>query len=155
MEMCQECVRAQAPAALEKDILRQAFWKVDPCRAGDVSVQQFLQVWQNVISLRDYQHARRVSLLGVRKTVLQPLQRRIVDRSAAAALFVKFGFDKDGLMPYVVFINALTETPARLLGHELIVDNAQRGKNGLFDEVDVAMCVADAKILYPKVGFQE
>lgn len=54
-------------------------------------------------------------------------------------------------MPYVVFINALTETPARLLGHELILDNAARGRNGLFDEVDVAMCVGDAKILYPKV----
>lgn len=38
------CSAARAPAALEKDILRQAFWKVDPQRTGSVSLQQFLQV---------------------------------------------------------------------------------------------------------------
>lgn len=39
-----ECQAARAPAALEKDILRRAFWKVDPQRTGSVSLQQFLQV---------------------------------------------------------------------------------------------------------------
>jgi hypothetical protein len=57
-----------------------------------------------------------------------------------------------GLLPYVVFIQALCASPARLLGQEIILDNTHRGKNGLCDEVDVAMCVGDAKILYPKVG---
>ncbi|GMH32772.1 hypothetical protein BSKO_00606 [Bryopsis sp. KO-2023] len=146
----QECTRAQAPAALQRDILRQAFWKVDPHRVGDVSLQQFLQVWQNILELFEYKEAPGANRPRSKKA-LQPWKRRIVDRNAAAAVFVKFGFDRDGLMPYVVFINALTETPARLLGHELILDNAERGRNGLFDEVDVAMCVGDAKILYPKV----
>ncbi len=39
-----ECHAARAPAAMEKDILRQAFWRVDPQKTGSVSVQQFLQV---------------------------------------------------------------------------------------------------------------
>lgn len=39
-----ECNSARAPAALEKDILRHAFWRVDPQRTGAVSIQQFLQV---------------------------------------------------------------------------------------------------------------
>lgn len=39
-----ECARAHAPAAFAKDILRRAFWKVDPARTGTVSIQQFLQV---------------------------------------------------------------------------------------------------------------
>jgi hypothetical protein len=72
-------------------------------------------------------------------------------------MFVKYGFDKDGLMPYVVFIHALTETPARLLGHDLLLDNVapnRCGRNGLADEIDIAMCVGDAKIIYPKVREQ-
>ncbi len=45
--------------------------------------------------------------------MLKPLRTVLLDRNMAAALFVKYGFDKDGLLPYVVFINALCETPAR------------------------------------------
>jgi hypothetical protein len=44
MTDAQECTRARAPAALTKDVLRRAFWKVDPNKTGDVSIQQFLQV---------------------------------------------------------------------------------------------------------------
>ncbi|CAD7702032.1 unnamed protein product [Ostreobium quekettii] len=145
----QECASAQAPAALQKDVLRHAFWKVDPQRAGDISIQQFLQVWQNILQLREYEEGAQV-INGRARRILRPLRRRLVDRNSAAALFVKFGFDKEGFMPYVVFINALTETPARLLGHELILDNAEKGRNGLFDEIDVSLCVGDAKIIYPK-----
>jgi hypothetical protein len=45
--------------------------------------------------------------------MLKPLRTVLLDRNMAAALFVKYGFDKDGLMPYVVYVNALCETPAR------------------------------------------
>jgi hypothetical protein len=38
------------------------------------------------------------------RLVLKPGKRFILDESMAAALFVKFGLDKDGLMPYAVFI---------------------------------------------------
>ena len=40
----QECRRARAPAALTKDVLKRAFWKVDPYKTGSISLQQFLQV---------------------------------------------------------------------------------------------------------------
>ena len=40
----QECRRARAPYKLPKDILRQAFWRVDPRRTGYVSLAQFMQV---------------------------------------------------------------------------------------------------------------
>ncbi len=72
--------------------------------------------------------------LGVRKCILQ------------------YGFDREGLMPWGVFVQALCAAPARLLGHEMILDKAETGKNGLVDEVDVAACVGDAKIIYPKVA---
>lgn len=48
--------------------------------------------------------------------MLDPLRRVLLDRNIAAALFVKYGFDKEGLLPYVVFCNALCETPARWAG---------------------------------------
>lgn len=40
----QECSRARAPYKLVKDILRQAFWRVDPAHTGYVSMAQFMQV---------------------------------------------------------------------------------------------------------------
>jgi len=40
----QECFRARAPYKLPKDILRQAFWRVDPAHTGYVSLAQFMQV---------------------------------------------------------------------------------------------------------------
>lgn len=40
----QECKRARAPYKLPKDILRQAFWRVDAQRTGYVSLAQFMQV---------------------------------------------------------------------------------------------------------------
>lgn len=54
-------------------------------------------------------------------------------------------------MPYIVFIRALTETPARLLGHELILDKAEAGRHGIESDVDIAQLVGEAKIIYPKV----
>lgn len=40
----------------------------------------------------------------------------------AAGLFMKHGFDVDGLMPYEVFCNVLFQKPNRLLGarHSLL-----------------------------------
>lgn len=40
----QECTRARAPYKLPKDVLRRAFWRVDPARSGYVSLAQFMQV---------------------------------------------------------------------------------------------------------------
>lgn len=39
-----ECSRARAPYKLVKDILRQAFWRVDPQHSGYTSMAQFMQV---------------------------------------------------------------------------------------------------------------
>ncbi|GLC70429.1 hypothetical protein PLESTF_000972700 [Pleodorina starrii] len=146
------CSAARAPSALEKDILRQAFWRVDPQRTGEVSIQQFLQVWQNVLRLMEYEDAwikgRDTRGKTRHKQVLKPIRTVLLDRNMAAALFVKYGFDKEGLMPYVVYINALCETPNRLLGHEIVLKKKERGKNGLEDELDIAMCLGNAKIEY-------
>ncbi|KXZ48848.1 hypothetical protein GPECTOR_25g433 [Gonium pectorale] len=169
----QTCGAARAPAAMEKDILRQAFWRVDPNKTGTVSIQQFLQartpawrkgrggregqainpgVWQNILRLLEYVDTwvKGKDIKGKMKyhQVLKPLRTVLLDRNMAAALFVKYGFDKDGLLPYVVFINALCETPSRLLGHEVVLDKKSRGKNGLEDELDIAMCLGNAKIEY-------
>lgn len=51
-----------------------------------------------------------------------------------------------------MFVRALTQTPARLLGHELVLDKAEVGKHGVETEVDIAQLVGDAKVIYPKVG---
>ncbi|EFJ49062.1 hypothetical protein VOLCADRAFT_90304 [Volvox carteri f. nagariensis] len=146
------CNAARAPSALEKDILRQAFWRVDPQRTGTVSIQQFLQVWQNVLRLMEYEDSwvksKDVKGKVQHKQILKPIRTVLLDRNMAAALFVKYGFDKDGLMPYVVYINALCETPARLLGHEIVLKKKERGKNGLEDDLDIAMCLGNAKIEY-------
>lgn len=81
---------------------------------------------------------------------LEPVRRRFIDRSAAAAVFLHFGFDKYGYLPYEVFIQSLNESPARLLGHELLLDKTLTGKNGIENMVDVAYLVGDAKVDYPK-----
>lgn len=36
--------------------------------------------------------------------VLMPGKRLLCDLNMCAGIFVKYGFDKDGLMPYVVYI---------------------------------------------------
>lgn len=43
----------------------------------------------------------------------------------------------------------LCAAPARLLGQELILDKAEQGCHGLSNEVDIAFCVGDAKVIYP------
>lgn len=53
-----------------------------------------------------------------KRRVPVPVRRLPLSRNAAAAIFVKYGFDVDGLLPYDVFVNALTSAPARLLGFE-------------------------------------
>jgi echinoderm microtubule-associated protein-like 5 len=145
----QECKRARAPYKLPKDILRQAFWRVEPRRTGYCSLSQFMQVWQNVLQLWEYSTDYR-SARGRRVRVLEPLRRRIVDRNASAAIFARFGFDRNGYMPYEVFIQVLNESPARLLGHELLLNKTMRGKNGVESMVDVAYLIGDAKVDYPK-----
>ena len=97
----QECGRARAPYKLPRDILRLAFVRVDPRRTGYVSLAQFMQVWQNVLQLWEYQVVERI-VRGRRARALDPLRRRIVDRNAAAAVFLRFGFDRNGHMPIEV-----------------------------------------------------
>ncbi|GFH16041.1 WD_REPEATS_REGION domain-containing protein [Haematococcus lacustris] len=87
---------------------------------------------------------------GRTRKVLIPGRRFLMDQNMCASLFVKYGFDKDGLLPYVVFITALTAAPARLLGQEVVLDKADEGKHGLSCETDIAYVVGDAKIIYPK-----
>ena len=132
------CRKARAPFTNDRDVLRRVFRLVDSDRTGRVSLQQFLQVWQNVLHLK-----RRDPATGQDRPM-------IISRNAAAAIFVKYGFDAEGLLPYDIFINALTLSPARLLGHEVILDNDSEGKNGLSSASDVALAMGGAKLQYPK-----
>lgn len=87
---------------------------------------------------------------GRRTRKLVPLKRRILDRSATAAVFIHYGFDKFGHIPYEVFIQSMIESPSRLLGHELLLNKSLGGKNGVENLVDVAYLIGDAKVDYPK-----
>jgi echinoderm microtubule-associated protein-like 5 len=110
-----------------------------------------MQVWQNVLQLWQYIITERVVRGRVRRTPI-PERRRIIDRNAAAAVYVRFGFDKNGLLPYEVFIQGLNESPSRLLCHELLLNKMLTGKNGVEDLTDVAILVRDAKINYAKAS---
>ena len=70
-----------------------------------------------------------------------------VTPNSVAALFCKYGYDKDGFMPYEVFVNALLSSPSRLLGMEKLMDAKERDKHGYDDGDDFTH---DGKILYPK-----
>jgi len=65
----------------------------------------------------------------------------------AAALFIRYGYDRDGLMPYEVFANALFTTPGRLLGMEPIMNQKAKGIHGFSENDDPQF---DGKILYQK-----
>eukprot|EP00200_Dunaliella_tertiolecta_P007628 CAMPEP_0202381592 /NCGR_PEP_ID=MMETSP1127-20130417/37027_1 /ASSEMBLY_ACC=CAM_ASM_000462 /TAXON_ID=3047 /ORGANISM="Dunaliella tertiolecta, Strain CCMP1320" /LENGTH=1435 /DNA_ID=CAMNT_0048980603 /DNA_START=339 /DNA_END=4646 /DNA_ORIENTATION=+ len=146
----QKCNAARAPASRTKDVLREAFWRVDPDRTGRVSLQQFLQVWQNVLCLLEYRDEMVASATGRSRVVLVPGRRILIDLPMCSAIFTQYGFDKDGLMPYVVFINAISASPARLLGQEVVISASAEGRHGLGNDVEVAYCVGNAKIVYPK-----
>ncbi len=60
-------------------------------------------MWQNVLCLLEYTDSEVRLPNGRKRVVLQPGKRFLLDLNMAAAIFVKYGFDKDGLMPYVVF----------------------------------------------------
>jgi len=153
-----ECERARAPATGPRDLLRVAFNAVDVGRTGRVSLQQFLQCWQNVLELRRYTETfapagsgragGRGSHRRVRTLVRGP--RLPMSRAAAAAVFVRYGFDAEGLLPWKVFAEALCCPPARLAGFEPLVDAAGRGANGLSCARDVAAAAAGGRVLYPK-----
>jgi microtubule-associated protein-like 5 len=64
------------------------------------------QVWQNVLCLLEYSDAKVSMPNGRSRVVLQPGRRFLCDLNMAAGVFVKYGFDADGLMPYVVFSQA-------------------------------------------------
>ena len=70
-----------------------------------------------------------------------------VTPNSVAALFCKYGYDKDGFMPYDVFVAALLSSPSRLLGMEKLMDAKERDRHGYDDGDDFAH---DGKILYPK-----
>ena len=103
-------------------------------------------MWQNILQLWEFKTDSKVRN-GKTRYVLVPMRRHMIDRNACAAIFVKFGFDKDAYMPYDVYIHALTSAPARLLGHELILDNK---RNGVQNNVDIAYLLGDAKVKCPK-----
>ena len=65
--------------------------------------QHFAQVWQARLCLLEYSDEERPLTSGKTRIVLKPGKRFILDENMAAAIFVKYGFDKDGLMPYSVF----------------------------------------------------
>lgn len=77
----------------------------------------------------------------------QLLAPKRVTEAHAAALFLKHGYDKEGLMPYDVFVNALLTPPAHLEGMRELLDQRARGINGFEDGQDADF---DGKILYPK-----
>ena len=68
-----------------------------------------------------------------------------VSQAAAAALFVKHGYDRDGFMPYEVFIQSLLTSPSRLLGMEPLMDCDSRHGYEADDDFH-----HDGKIIYPK-----
>ncbi|KAG1659723.1 hypothetical protein FOA52_012263 [Chlamydomonas sp. UWO 241] len=146
----QRSVAARAPASSSKGLLKEEFWRVDPDRTELIALEQFLQVWQTRLCLLEYDDKNVMSTTGKKLVKLVPGKRFILDENMAAALFVKYGFDKDGLMPYQVFCQTLCAAPARLLGQELVIDKKEQGKHGLSDESDIAYCMGGAKILYPK-----
>jgi len=85
--------------------------------------------------------------IALRPDASDPASNPVVTQAAAAAIFVKYGYDRDGYMPYEVFINALLSAPSRLLGMEPIFDAAEAGKHGFDAGDDFAH---DGKIIYPK-----
>ena len=60
-------------------------------------------------------------------TVLRTNRKVGIPQAAAAAVFVKYGYDREGYMPYEVFIKALLASPSRLLGMEPIMDAKEAG----------------------------
>jgi hypothetical protein len=48
-----------------------------------------------------------------------------------------------------VHVQALSASPARLLGQEVVIDAAANGCHGLSSDIDTAYCVGNAKITYP------
>ena len=80
------------------------------------------------------------------KLLLRP--KKVLE-AHAAALFIKFGYDKDGLLPYEVFANSLFTTPGRLLGMEPILNQKARDLHGFGENDDPEF---EGKILYSKVG---
>ena len=72
-----------------------------------------VQVWQNVLFLLEYGDDVLKPPGGKPRAVLVPKGRFLMDISMVSAIFVKYGFDKEGLMPYIVFLNAISSTPAR------------------------------------------
>ncbi len=60
------------------------------CSTPDLAWRD-MQVWQNVLQLWEYSTAQVPSASGRRVQVLRPMRRQMVDRNAAAALFVKVG----------------------------------------------------------------
>ncbi len=66
------------------------------------------QVWQNVLCLLEYSDQVVATASGRTRVVLVPGKRILIDLSMCSAIFAQYGFDKDGLMPYVVFTNVGT-----------------------------------------------
>ena len=183
----QVCARSQAPAVYGKDLLLRAFRRADITRTGDVTVQEFADVWNNPetglrlmvpVQTKDEESGNMVNVkvkadmkvadaldlwqTGTNYPQWGPgeIQRSLGSFEAGGrccrprsvggarrALFIRYGYDRDGLMPYEVFANALFTTPGRLLGMEPIMNQKAKGIHG-FSETDDPQF--DVQILYQK-----
>lgn len=178
--------RAKAPAVTPKMVLFRAFQRADVTQTGDVTVQEFCDVWNSpdtglhlMIPIQKFDEMENLVDVKIKKTVKQadalalweksdrfpawpnseeamamessrgyPLLRpKEVLIAHAAAFFMKYAYDKDGLLPYDVFINSLFTSPARMLGMEPMMNQKARAKHGFAPGDDFTF---EGKILYQR-----
>ena len=160
----------RSPCISERQYLEKLFRDQDKAQngsesQGNVSLPEFLAVWNKKIGLMKRQKVRdpetgimvygrevpggegeeaEVEKCARGQEVLRPFP---LTEAHAAAIFCKYGYTKDGLMPYEVFTRALFTPPARKLGMEEVMNNKKRGKDGFMPGDDPGF---DGKILYTK-----
>ena len=131
---------------------------------GDVSVREFLDIWNDEIRLYRRQKLRdpESGILVCAKIVTDENGKEVFERAGrgeevllpfklteahGAAIFCKYGYNKDGLMPYDVFCRSIFTPPARKLGMEPLLNNKAKGLDGFGPKDDPGF---DGKIIYSK-----
>ena len=131
---------------------------------GDVSVREFLDIWNNEIRLYRRQKLRdpESGILVCAKIVTDENGKEVFEKPSrgeevllpfklteahGAAIFCKYGYNKDGLMPYDVFCRSIFTPPARKLGMEPLLNNKAKGLDGFGPKDDPGF---DGKIIYSK-----
>lgn len=116
----------------------------------DVSDSEALSRWRNSEHYPLWDSERDEDLAELEPEKGEPFRELLapkrVTEAHAAAIFLKYGYDRDGLMPYDVFCNALLTPPAHLSGMRETLDQRARGLNGFEDTSDSSF---EGKILYP------